>query len=943
MVDDYWGILSIFHGGTFVAGPPFEYKGGICTEHAFDCDRLNVDVIMDFIVGFGYEDVMIKNVYHKRMLASMPRHLKSLAGDDSIRDVMRIVREEMICEFYVDHEVNFAEIAPLPIGWIDNDVVYKDWGPQDRVGQNGNNEVNEGEKEGDIGNITQDRPIGGNKGKFGNSFERGECSNRGGCEEECSVDDWSSTDEEVDPVDGSDRDDDEVIAVKATARSLRRPTEGLEVPLGFEGSKTGVRYKTVAKKPTPRSTPTKKATDPISTSTSKGVPIDPVEKARRRKEKAKLAEKRYKTLPQGRESYKGKDSTPKKGKKGDPVHPSQSVPVDNDECLYSDNDGRDSEYAPSDDASKLRDSSTNSEDDIFPAPKAADRPRRASNVYFNPAWDVPIFEVGMRFQSSKQFKEAVKRYSVRKGCPLIHIKNEPKRQRFVCKSGLCSWEIYASFEKRDDNFKVKSYYPEHTCFKNPNNKMTTCEMVAEYFKSRIYATPFIKCKDMMTFAYNELRVNVNFKKCERAKRMVLKEMEGNYRDEYAMINAFGMYLKEVNPGNSVFITTDENSAGERVFSRMYVCLKAVSDGWKKGCRPIFGVDGCFLKGICKGILLFAVGRDGNNQMYPIAWAVVESENNDSWQWFMEKLANDLELGDGHGYTMISDRHPGIINAKAEVLPLIWHRYCARHLYCNLARRNRGDDIKLAFWLACRATNEFDYLDKMDALRALSEEAYAELNELPGNFWCKAFFNEHCKSDVVDNNMCETFNAWILGARCKAIISMFRTLIDQLMERFKDKKLFVDTWATNIAPRVLKKINDNNNLSMKCNVRWNGDNDFAVFDGHTQHTHVVNVHERNCSCREWNLTGIPCSHALCALRFKDWSFEYFVDEYYKKEKYLQTYGTALECLRGKEVLRRRPEGGCLPPEMRSMPGRPRRNRRRANDELVKLKKGKLTKL
>ncbi|GLT25157.1 hypothetical protein SLA2020_003050 [Shorea laevis] len=346
---------------------------------------------MDFIVGLGYEDVMIKNVYYKRMLVSMPRHLKSLASDDTIRDIMRIVKEEMICEFYVDHEVNFAEIAPLPIGWIDNDVVYEDWGPQNKVGQDGNNEVNEGEEEGDIGNITQDRASGGNKGKFGNLYERGECSNRGGYKEKCYVDDWSSIDKEADPVDGSDKDDDEAIAVKATARSLRRPTEGLEVPPSFPTPKTGVRYKTVVKKPTPRSTPTEKATDPTSTSTSKEVSIDPVEKARRRKEKAKLAEKRYKTLPQGRESYKGKDLTPKKGKKGDPVHLSQSVPVDNDEGLYSDNDGRDSEYAPSDDAGKLRDSPTDSEDDIFPAPRAVDRPRRASNVYFNPAWEVLIF------------------------------------------------------------------------------------------------------------------------------------------------------------------------------------------------------------------------------------------------------------------------------------------------------------------------------------------------------------------------------------------------------------------------------------------------------------------------------------------------------------------------------------------------------------------------
>ncbi|KAK8628910.1 hypothetical protein V6N13_009490 [Hibiscus sabdariffa] len=39
-----------------------------------------------------------------------------------------------------------------------------------------------------------------------------------------------------------------------------------------------------------------------------------------------------------------------------------------------------------------------------------------------------------------------------------------------------------------------------------------------------------------------------------------------------------------------------------------------------------GLDGCFLKGAFKGVLLGAVGRDGNDQMYPIAWAVAEVYN-----------------------------------------------------------------------------------------------------------------------------------------------------------------------------------------------------------------------------------------------------------------------------------------------------------------------------
>jgi hypothetical protein len=32
------------------------------------------------------------------------------------------------------------------------------------------------------------------------------------------------------------------------------------------------------------------------------------------------------------------------------------------------------------------------------------------------------------------------------------------------------------------------------------------------------------------------------------------------------------------------------------FGRMYVSLAAMKKGFLEGCRPIIGVDGCFLKG-----------------------------------------------------------------------------------------------------------------------------------------------------------------------------------------------------------------------------------------------------------------------------------------------------------------------------------------------------------
>ncbi|CAN1156938.1 hypothetical protein LINPERHAP2_LOCUS21242 [Linum perenne] len=72
----------------------------------------------------------------------------------------------------------------------------------------------------------------------------------------------------------------------------------------------------------------------------------------------------------------------------------------------------------------------------------------------------------------------------------------------------------------------------------------------------------------------------------------------------------------------------------------FSCLRK---GFLKGCRKIFVVDGCFLKGEVKGMILTAVGKDGNHQMFPIAWAVVEGENRDSWGWFIEIIQEELNL------------------------------------------------------------------------------------------------------------------------------------------------------------------------------------------------------------------------------------------------------------------------------------------------------------
>ena len=70
----------------------------------------------------------------------------------------------------------------------------------------------------------------------------------------------------------------------------------------------------------------------------------------------------------------------------------------------------------------------------------------------------------------------------------------------------------------------------------------------------------------------------------------------------------------------------------------------------------------------KGEILSAVGRDADNRLYPIAWAIVRVEDNESWAWFVGKLKEDLDLGVGAGFTVMSDKQKGLINAVADLLP-----------------------------------------------------------------------------------------------------------------------------------------------------------------------------------------------------------------------------------------------------------------------------------
>ncbi|KAI3689042.1 hypothetical protein L2E82_46990 [Cichorium intybus] len=84
-----------------------------------------------------------------------------------------------------------------------------------------------------------------------------------------------------------------------------------------------------------------------------------------------------------------------------------------------------------------------------------------------------------------------------------------------------------------------------------------------------------------------------------------------------------------------------------------------------GKRDFLGLDGAFMKGPFPGQILTAVALDGNNGVYPLAYAIVEAENLDSWTWFLTNLGDDLGLTSNSNFTFITDRQKGVLPAIAK--------------------------------------------------------------------------------------------------------------------------------------------------------------------------------------------------------------------------------------------------------------------------------------
>ena len=121
----------------------------------------------------------------------------------------------------------------------------------------------------------------------------------------------------------------------------------------------------------------------------------------------------------------------------------------------------------------------------------------------------------------------------------------------------------------------------------------------------------------------------------------------------------------------------------------------------------------FLKSKYKGVLLVATALDGNSNLYPIAFGVVDSDNEHSWEWFMRQL--NVVIADDHSLAFVSDRNISIAKALKKVCLRFHHGICIYHLMKNVVTYFKGKGVAGLVAKASKAYRVADFKKMFTAI------------------------------------------------------------------------------------------------------------------------------------------------------------------------------------------------------------------------------------
>jgi hypothetical protein len=332
----------------------------------------------------------------------------------------------------------------------------------------------------------------------------------------------------------------------------------------------------------------------------------------------------------------------------------------------------------------------------------------------------------------------------------------------------------------------------------------------------------------------------------------------------------------------------------------------------------------------------ACAVDGHNFVFPVAYGVLETESEESWTWFLQNLRR--AIAHPNGLVIHTDACKGLEVAVDNVFPGVEHRECMRHLAANFGRKFKGKVYADNLWpasLTC-SVKKHNYhmrqLYKNDKVKEFLETHHSKI-------WARSQFSDLSKVDYVHNNLAESFNSTIRKLKGLYLVDLLDKIRIEYIKKFHVRAGIAAAKFMGhiIIPSVMNELKQKTRgLEMDMTLCSATTAEVSFLDKEKREwRYPVDLEARTCSCRQWQITGLPCIHALffiTTLSGQAGNIQQYVHEYYSVARFKATYAHALPALEGKQQWDIVDPGFKLcAPILKRAAGRPRKSRIRPRSE------------
>ncbi|CAN6922149.1 unnamed protein product [Brassica oleracea] len=546
-------------------------------------------------------------------------------------------------------------------------------------------------------------------------------------------------------------------------------------------------------------------------------------------------------------------------------------------------------------------------------------------------WQNTITGLGQRFKNVGEFRESLRKYAIANQFGFRYKKNDSHRVTVRCKAEGCPWRIHASRLSTTQLICIKKMTPSHTCegAGGFNGLQTSRSWVASIIKEKLRVFPNYKPKDIVSDIKEEYGIQLNYFQAWRGKEIAREQLQGSYKDGYKQLPVYCEKIIETNPGSIVTFATKKDSS----FHRVFVSFHASVYGFVEGCRPLVFLDSIPLKAKYQGTLLAATSVDGDDEVFPLAFAVVDAESEDNWEWFLLQLRTAISTFAACPITFVADRLKNLQELIPKVFVNSFHAYCLRYLTDELIRdlkRPFSHEIKRLivdeFYSAAYAPRQDSFEGYVGNIRGLSQDAYDWImhNSKPDH-WANVYF-PGARYNHMTSNSGEPFFTWASEANELPITQMVDLILGKIMGMIHVRRINGDEDnGRRLTPSMEIKLEKECLKAQGVNVTSSStDNNLFQVQGETYE--VVNMAQCDCSCKGWQLTGLPCHHAVAVISCSGRSPYDFCSRYYSVDNYRLTYAMSISPvpLLDGEMCRESSGGSGMtvtPPPTRRPPGRP----------------------